>query len=299
MRIAVIGGLGFIGQEFTKSALKKGYSVDVYDLADEALLNDKGCSYYQIDLLGDVPASLERADAMVVLAAIRPYEGFTFSDYEENVRIAVRSFGFAQTKEIRNVVFASSKAVYSDPSTMPWKEDLYPSPLSLYGASKVAIEQYASLLNSQEGMAIKSLRFAQVIGMGERKGYLINTLIDNAMAGKQQTVYGDGSQSRQYVYVKDVCRAMLLALEKPTIGGVFNIGMEGSVSNLELAECINEVFGNTGNLKCDRTKPMGTFCDEMDVHKAERVLGFKARYGLKELFIDIAQTDFGQGSQAF
>lgn len=296
MRVAVIGGLGFIGQEFSKCALEAGHEVDVYDLAVTASIDDERWSYHQIDLSGEVPASLGQADAMVLLAAIRPYNGFSYADYEKNVRIAIQGFTFARESGIRNVVFASSKAVYSDPTSMPWSEDLYPAPLSLYGASKVAVEQIASFLNSKQDMAIKSLRFAQVIGMGERKGYLINTLIDNAIAGKQQVVYGDGSQRRQYVYVKDVCGAILAALGKPDIGGVFNIGMKGAVSNLELAECVNKVFGNDGNLACDSAKPMGDVCDEMNVSKAEMILGFKARYDLKGLFTDIAQADFGQGS---
>lgn len=291
MRIAVVGGLGFIGREFSHFAFEQGHVLDVYGRSDYVKKNDDSFNYFKIDYSNPVSMSLSKADAMVVLAAKRPSNDFSFEDYENNVRIAERCFEFAREAGISNVVFASSKAVYSDPSTMPWAEDLYPSPLSLYGASKVAAEQIASLLNAQQGMAIKSLRFAQVIGMGERKGYLINTLIDNAIEKKQQIVFGDGSQSRQYVYIKDVCSAILAALNHPDIGGVFNIGIPGSVSNLELAECVNSVLGNAGNLVCDTSKPMGNFCDEMDVSKAARELGFTIRYGLRELFEDIAVAE--------
>ena len=289
MQIAVIGGLGFIGREFSTFASSLGHEVMVYDRLPYSVSSDDAFSYAAIDLCSQ--DTIPFADAIVMLAAIRPYSGFSFDDYESNVRNAESVFAIARRSGIANVVFASSKAVYSDANTMPWTEELYTKPLSLYGASKVAAEQLSELYNVADGMAIKCLRFAQVIGMGERKGYLINSLIDNALQHKQQVVFGDGSQRRQYIYIKDVCRAILAAASMPTAKGVFNIGMPGNVSNLELAECVNDVFGNTGNLVCDSSKPMGTFCDEMDVRKATRELGFDTSYDLRSLFEDIAHSE--------
>ena len=140
-------------------------------------------------------------------------------------------------------------------------------------------------------MNIKSLRFAQVIGTGERKGFLINTLIDNAREKKQQTIFGDGSQRRQYIYVKDVSRAILKALEHTEEKGVFNIGLPGSISNLELAECINKVFGNEGNLKLDLSKKMNSNTDEMNVTKAKELLGFEPSFDLEQIFEDILKDE--------
>ncbi len=286
MKIALMGGLGFIGREFTDYAAKSGCTVRVYDMADPAG-DDTGCGYEKMDFLTAAGTKTIDADAMVILAAKRPYSGFSFADYMNNVTIADNCFEIAKNSGIKNVVFASSKAVYSDQGTMPWTEELYTQPLSLYGASKVSVEQIALFLNRGGQMNIKCLRFAQVIGLGERKGFLLSTLIDNAIAKKKQVVYGDGSQRRQYVYIKDVCRAILAALEHEEASGVFNIGMPEAISNLELAERINEAYDNAGNLECDLTKPMDTFCDEMDVCRAKRLLEWEPAYDIVSMLVDM------------
>lgn len=225
---------------------------------------------------------------MVLLAAKRPYPGFCFADYAENVALAHRYMELAMNSGVKNIVFASSKAVYSGPD-MPWKEDAPCAPSSLYGASKLAVEQLGAYYSEMDKLAFKSLRFAQVIGGNERKGYLISTLIDNARKKETQTVYGSGEQRRHYVYVKDVAAAVMAAEERPLLSGAFNIGMTGSVSNLEMAEIVNECFGNAGNLVHDFSRPMLGSSDEMCVEKAEKELGFRAGYGIREAFADLAR----------
>ena len=131
------------------------------------------------------------------------------------------------------------------------------------------------------------MRFAQVIGFGERKGFFINTLIDNAIAKKTLVIYGSGMQKRHYIYIKDVCRAVLKASEKISVSGVFNIGMQQSYTNLELAESVNEAFDNRGNLIHDYDKVMDAADDEMETAKASNFLNFTAEYDLLESFKDM------------
>lgn len=291
MKCLIIGSCGFIGNELTRYARGKGHTVlgcDVLPWEGKAQTQfpDKDDYFCVADADPD-SCLLTRADSMVILAGKRPYKDFSYDDFKLNIDIANKYINMAIENDIPNVVFASSKAVYSG-NDLPWSEDSVNSPSSLYGASKSAVEQLGLYYCLKGKTRFVSLRFAQVIGLGERKGYLINTLIDNAVEKKQQTLYGDGSQSRHYVYVKDVCEAILKACES-NINGVYNIGMQKRVSNFELAEAVNRAFGNEGNIFLDKTKKMDQNNDEMDVSRAEHGLNFRAQYDVFEAMNDLAK----------
>ena len=292
MTIIIVGATGFIGTEITKKNRSAGHHVlacgrSAWEGKIASLFPDK--EDYFCTAEGDLPSEwLEEADGLVLLAAKRPYAGFCYKDYADNVELAHQYLSLAMEHNLKNIVFASSKAVYSG-ADMPWKEDSACTPSSLYGASKLAVEQLGLYYSEIGQMRFKSLRFAQVIGAGERQGYLINTLIDNARAKRAQIIFGSGEQKRQYVYVKDVASAIMTAEERSDLCGVFNIGMKGSISNLKLAQTVNDCFDNMGNLVHDYSRNMFGTDDEMCVDKAEKVLGFRAKYGIRETFVDLAR----------
>lgn len=289
MRFIIIGAAGFIGHELSRYLLERDHEVIGYDLLPEPIhaIDHEKMTYKQ---LGEVSAEDYRAaDCLVLLAAKRPYKEFCFADYQSNVAIVEQYCAAAMRYGLTNIVFASSKAVYSG-EKMPWSESERAVPSGLYGASKLAGEDIGLFYSKYAGLRFKSLRFAQIIGMGERKGYLINTLIDNAIEKKSQTIYGSGEQTRHYVYVKDVCGAILTAAGRADTYGVYNIGMDKAVSNLELAECVNRVFDNEGNLYHDYSKEMVGSNDEMSIILAQRELGFIAQYDLEATFKDLAAT---------
>lgn len=280
MKIAVVGGKGFIGTEFIEYANEKGYETiaigSEYDVFSETGKKQ----------VLDVIRSCE---ALVFLAAKRPTADFSMTEYLYNVKLAAKYMELAHDSLIEDVVVTSSMSVYSSINTC-WKEDDFQTPLSLYGASKQAIDSLALWYNVSYGMKIKCLRLAQVIGMGERKGYLLNTLIDNAIAKRKQTIYGKGVGRRQYIYVKDVCDAILHSVvAEGGNAGIFNIGLDCNVSIIELAETINEVFGNSAGLEILEDKPEDTKEYLMDVGKTERELHWKPKYDLRKAFMDIRE----------
>lgn len=289
MIFLVVGSCGFIGTEFTQYARSKGHTVkgcDVFRWEENAkelypVQSDYWCT---IDMPEDV--FFENVDTIVILAAKRPYNGFCTEDYLFNIRTANEYLSLAIEHNIPNAVFASSKAVYSG-EDQPWKEDSLNCPSSLYGASKSAVEQLGLYYSSIRSITFTALRFAQVIGMGERKGYLINTLINNAIAKKQQVLFGDGSQYRHYVYIKDLCESILLAGSSKH-SGIYNIGMKTCTTNLELAQAVNSAFGNEGNITHDYSKPMASNNDVMNTGKASNELGFNAQFDVYSAMKDIA-----------
>lgn len=278
MKIAVIGGRGFIGNEFINYASHQGYDTVIIGSSLDAF-SDSGEAR--------IKELLSKCESLVFLAARRPIASFSLEDYNYNIRLAGVYFEYARSCGITNIVIASSRSVYSS-SAIPWKEEMCDCPLSLYGASKQAIDGLALYYNDEYGMKIKSLRLAQVIGTGEKKGFLLNTLIDNAIMGRKQTIYGVGDGRRQYIYIKDVCDAILHSIStQAENSGVFNIGMNYNVSIAELAEIINEVFGNGAGIEILTDKPEDKRKYLMDVTKAEHMLCWKPKFDLRRTFADI------------
>lgn len=289
MKILIIGSSGFIGTELSVYLCNVGnevFAVDIKESSDVRTGSMSNFHFYNTEAVLTQKDIIREIDCMVILAGIRPYSDFNINDYIKNISLTESYIRLAIECGIRNIVFASSKAVYSG-NSFPWREEEYSVPSSLYGASKVACEQLGLFYAHKYGISFKALRFAQVIGFGERKGFFINTLIDNAIAKKTLVIYGSGMQKRHYIYIKDVCRAVLKASEKISVSGVFNIGMQQSYTNLELAESVNEAFDNRGNLIHDYDKVMDAADDEMETAKASNFLNFTAEYDLLESFKDM------------
>lgn len=280
MKIVVVGGNGFIGKEFTGYATERGHQTVVIGSSVDAFSDSGGRQISEV---------LSGSAAVVFLAAKRPTADFSLEDYYYNIRLAGTYFEYIRKSGIKNVVITSSTAAYSS-LNIPWKEQEWESPLSLYGASKQAVDSLVSHYNNKYDMKIKSLRLAQVIGMGERKGFLLNTLIDNAIMGKKQTIYGTGAGRRQYIYIKDVCDALLHSVTvRADYAGVFNIGLNYNVSIIELAQLINEVFENKAGIEILSDKPEDTKQYLMDVTKAEQELHWKPKYDLRQAFTEIKE----------
>lgn len=281
MKIAIVGGNGFIGKEFIRYASERGHKTVVIGSSVDAF-SDSGKRQI-LELLSE-------SDAVVFLAAKRPTADFSMEEYYYNIRLAGAYFEYIRKSGVKNAVITSSISVYSSLG-LPWKEKEWDCPLSLYGASKQAIDGLALCYNDLYGMKIKSLRLAQVIGTGERKGFLLNTLIDNAIMGKKQAVYGAGAGRRQYIYVKDVCDALLHSItDEADNAGVFNIALDYNVSIIELAELINEVFENRAGIEIFPDKPEDTKQYLMDVTKAEKELHWQPKYDLRQAFTEIKEN---------
>lgn len=292
MRFMIIGANGFIGSELTYAACSGGHRVlgcDVSPAPRDAAATLAGFEYLDVSEQPPGESAFAGVDCVILLAATRPYPDFNINDYYRNVELSNVYFELAMKHGVKDFLFASTKAVYSGDGT-PWRERDAKTPLSLYGASKLATENLGLYYSSCGKLCFKSLRIAQIIGAGERKGYLINTLIDNAKAKKPQTIFGSGEQRRQYVYIKDVCRAFLAAAVSQTKYGVYNIGMPDTISNLEMAQCINSVFGSDAGVVHDYSQEMRGSSDSMDVGLAESELGFRTKYDLREAIEDIINS---------
>ena len=278
MRILIAGGKGFIGRKLVEYAENLGHSICVTDYECDVFTSN-GENYAR-----DV---MSHCDAMILLAARRPISKFDMDDYVYNIRLAEKYLDIARDADLKNVVIASSRSVYSG-KDIPWKESSMQAPLSLYGAAKQAVDSIALLYNEQYDMKIKCLRLAQVMGLEEHKGFLLNTLIDNAVQKKKQTVYGQGVGKKQFIYMTDVCRAFLhFAVKGTDHSGVYNIGMDHNISIIDLAYLVNKTFDNDAGVEIIESAKEDKNLYLMDVSKAENELGWKAVFDVEKALLDM------------
>ncbi len=288
MKLFVLGATGFVGQAFCKIAAAHGHAVTAagrFSKNIEEFHTNPNITCTITDYsLDSLRKQISRADAVICLAAVRPGADFTVDSYLENIKIIGNALEACRLEGIETLIFLSSISVYSGSGA--WREDSLTTPLSLYGESKIAGENLCLYYNRNYHMKNVCLRCAQILGWGERKGYMLNTFLDNAAKGLPLVIYGEGKGRRQYLYIKDVAGAILHAAEQK-IPGIFNIGISRNISVAELASCINQVFDNNGNLRKCPGLTEDTRTDQMDMSRTEKILKWQPAYSLTEALKDM------------
>ncbi len=188
----------------------------------------------------------------------------------------------ARQSSVPNVVFASSAAAIGQKDP-PVTEEGSPRPLSPYGASKLAAEGYCSAYNGSFGINTVALRFANVYGPhSTHKTSVVARFLSRALEGVPVTIYGDGSQTRDFIFVEDLCQAILLALDDNVQSGVYNVGTGTMVSVNELLETMESILGRSlerEHLPARRGEAKHV-C--LDIDKARELLGFDPKFSLEE-----------------
>lgn len=292
MKHIVTGGAGFIGSHLVKKLVEQGDEVVVIDNHSSSggeLLNDNALKQSVKTISGDISyikcqtglhdkltSAFEGADTVFHLAArarVQPSIENPILYNATNVEGTLNMLEYARKANARRFVFTSSSSLYGDTETFPTPETLQPNPLSPYGLQKLIGEQYCQLYSRIHDMDTVCLRYFNVYGEGApTKGaycLVMGIFIQQALEGKNLTIYGDGQQRRDFTYVGDVVNANILASKcsKKLSGEAFNIGNGDNRSVQEIAD----VF----KLPCDylpaRLEPKQTLADNS---KAKEVLGW-------------------------
>ena len=183
------------------------------------------------------------------------------------------------------LIFASSAAVYGDNQKLPLKESEKPKPLSPYGITKLSAEYYCKVFYELYGVPTVSLRYFNVFG--ERQGYnqyagVISIFINRALKGEPLIIYGDGKQTRDFIYVKDVVKANILAAESSRANGkVFNVARGERTTIVELALKIIDATNSPSSIIFDKPRPGDIKHSQADISEI-RKLGFKPGYSLED-----------------
>lgn len=252
-RILITGGCGFIGSNLIRRAEARGLSGQLIVLDNETMgspadLPPNVVAYERGDVrdLSVIRRLSEGCDAIIHLAGhTRVLESIDdpVGDFEINVRGTLNVLMAARDARVPHVVLASTGGALFGTETAPIHEAMLPQPLSPYGASKLAMEGYAHAFSSSYGFRTTALRFTNVYGpYSRRKGSAIAHFFRQILARQPITIYGDGSQVRDFVYVDDLCDGILQALGA-SASGVYHLGSGHPTSIASLLEQIRSVVG--------------------------------------------------------
>jgi UDP-glucose 4-epimerase len=259
MKILVTGGAGFIGSHLVEALDRLGHSVCVVDNLSTGLREQvpAGVPLATIDVRDrDALAGLfarERPDAVFHLAGqmnVRTSLWDPAMDAEVNVLGSLSVFKNAIAAGARRIVFASSGgAVYGEQPKVPCRESALPSPASPYGISKLAGEHYGRQLCKDAGVGFVALRLANVYGPRQNpKGEagVVALFLSELLSGRSSKVFGDGTQTRDFIWVGDVVNAFLEAMDAPP--GIYNIGTGVETRIRDLYERLEVCAGTFGSL---------------------------------------------------
>ncbi len=286
MKIGLTGGTGFIGKYFV-SEYGDSHDLTVLTLEGDPASPAGDPRYISSDFsVKDIENKFASCDAIVHLAFARPPVGGedSMSRYADSISVSENVFTAAKNLGIANVVVMSSRSVYNASMKMPLAEDRV-GPYSVYGEAKLAVEKIGEKFNG-DGMRIKFLRSAQVMGAGERKN-LMTVYLERSVNKEPLYVYGKGISTKTYIYVKDVSRAVMCAAEHPDEFGAFNIAMKDAVSTGQLAKLYCKVFDDPAGVVFLEDRPEDGERWIIDVTKAKERLGFEAAYDIEGALRDM------------
>ena len=288
MRALVTGGAGFIGSHLVGALRDRGDAVAVLDdlSAGRADRIPDGVPLHRVDVAdaGAVAAATaaERPDVVIHLAAqvdVRRSVAEPAFDARVNVGGTVAVLEAARAAGARRVILASTGgALYGDGVALPTPEDVPLAPFSPYGASKAAAELYCGLYARLHGLSTLALRFGNVYGPGQDphgEAGVIAIFAGAVAEERPVTVFGDGTQTRDYVYVGDVVAGFLAAADADVTGAI-NIGTGVETSVLELVAAL----GAEARHAPQRTGEVARSC--LDVSRAAERLGWRSRVPLSE-----------------
>ena len=300
MRALVTGGAGFIGSNLTDVLLDRGYDVVVVDdlsSGKRANLEDalgRGATLHEADIRdGEAMRELferEQPEVVFHLAAqmdVRVSIARPAFDARTNVEGTINVLEAARLAGARRLVFSSTGgAIYGETEIVPTPEDAPTLPMAGYGQSKFCAEQYLGLYERLYAMSSVALRFGNVYGPRQDphgEAGVVAIFCGRYIAGQPATVFGDGSQTRDYIYVGDLVEAIVAAGESE-VRGAINIGTEEETTVLELIEALQAAGGERDGFEPDfkpaRTGELDRSC--LDVARARETLGWAPKVDVRE-----------------
>ena len=293
----VTGGAGFIGSHLVEALAGSGCRVTVLDdLSSGHRANLDGSPgevrFLQADIrdpeaVADAVAGCEVVFHLAAVVSVPQTAEDPLGSAAVNETGSLLLFEAARAARVRRVVFASSSAVYGDEPTLPKREEMAPKPLSPYAVQKLAVEHYLRVYTDLFGLASVGLRFFNVFGPRQDPSSpysgVISIFMARALSGNPPLIHGDGLQTRDFVFVGDVVRALIAAANSPAAPGrVFNVGTGRAVTILRLWEVIAALAGARSSPGYGPPRPGDVPHSVAAIAAAQAALGYAPRVGFEQ-----------------
>lgn len=300
MKFAVTGGAGFIGSHIIEQLVSDGHKVIVIDNLNTGKLNNLSKVLDKLDFVqGDIrdvkllKEKLQDVDGLFHEAALASVQE-SFSKVDEYNEVNVKGtegiLKIAQNYGFK-IVYASSSSVYGNPARIPIKEDDPKNPINPYAQTKLEDELLAAKY-AKEGVKVIGLRYFNVFGDRQSQQYagVIKKFLKKAHNNEAPIINGDGTQSRDFVFVGDVVRANIMAMNSNVDHGFFNIGTATTISVNELADIIVTEFGLNLKPIHGPALPGDVHTTKADISLAKKLLGWEPKVGIREWLKEVITT---------
>ncbi|WP_342005073.1 NAD-dependent epimerase/dehydratase family protein [Terribacillus halophilus] len=251
MKVMVTGGAGFIGSHLVKKLVQEGHEAVVLDdlSAGDELDLPQGVKLYQFDVksadayrvvieeMPDVIFHLA-AQADVTKSILAPVQ-----DADVNIGGTINMLEASRTSGVKRFIFASTSAVYGDIQKYIVKEEDVPAPISYYGLSKFSAEKYIQLFHQFYKLPYTILRYGNVYGPGQKpkgEGGVVAVFLEKLMRKEPIMIHGDGTQSRDFIFVEDIVSVNIAAMNQKE-SGIYHASTGTSNSILDLVECFRQL----------------------------------------------------------
>lgn len=276
MKCLVTGGSGFIGSHIVDQLCEIGHKVRIFDL--QRSLYMPRCDHFHgniMDISG-LKCAMEDIDAVFHIAAVADVNDVLMEPIHAgnvNAMGTLNVLEAARSRNVRRVIYASTSWVYSDTKENVVDEDTpIPPPLHLYTATKLAGEHYCRSYAALYHLPFTILRYGIPYGPRSRGRTVIPAFIEKAIKGEPIVIDGDGSQFRQFIYVKDLAKGNVLALADAAAGRTYNLDGAKKITVKEIAEAVVKVFG--GEIRYTSARPGDFRGKEVLIGRAREELGW-------------------------
>ena len=296
MKFFVTGGAGFIGRHLVYSLLEKNHEVTIYENFSNSSENNikellkKGALLIKGNLTNFslLKKNLKDFDFVIHLAAkIDILESLKHPEITNKINVegTINLLRICIENNILNVIGASSAAIYGDPETIPVTEETIPNPVSPYGADKIAMEFYLRAFANAFNLNTVSLRFFNVYGKGQSNAYagVITKFLERIKANKPLEIFGDGSSTRDYVFIDDLVQGILKAIKniQGKKGSTYNLASGKSTSVNELADLMLKISGKKLEIIHKPPRKGDLLFSEVLISKAKNELKYNPKFNLE------------------
>jgi nucleoside-diphosphate-sugar epimerase len=297
MKYLVTGGAGFIGSHIVEALSEQEHEIIILDNLFsgnieniQPFLQKKNIEFVQgsitdLPLLRNTFEGVDGIFHQAAIASVHQSVQNPLNTHDVNSTGTLHVLIAAEECGVKKIILASSAAIYGDNPFLPKREDMIPFPLSPYAVSKLTGEYYCSVFSQLYGIQTVSLRYFNVFGSRQDPSSEYSGVISKFIAQVKQkkpiTIFGDGEQTRDFVFVSDVVSANILAMESE-VQGVFNIGCGEQTSLNELAETVKNIVGIDVPIIYEPPRDGDIKKSFADISHAREMLGYEPEYTVRE-----------------